>query len=291
MIDLVREVLLDAGLVGPSIRLCYNVYFLRSRIVHVFIDDRFAFAVKMAKNTGIEHEYQSTVRAYAAYGWLVPEPLVVRAIDDLNIAVWRGLRHVPIGRRLRPSQMAIVRHGLAHYFSRGLERLRISDPVESHSERVSRLLPALRSRIPSLKLLSDEIVPGSALDDMAHVYQHGDFWLGNLGIATRRLIVFDWEDFGVAKLHGHDLGVFIVSALQFDAGAIRRLAEKRQPVALDAIIADFCAATDIHREVFFALLPVFLTEFLALKLNRGYSSLAINLVADLLMKLSAQGPK
>jgi aminoglycoside phosphotransferase (APT) family kinase protein len=188
--------------------------------------------------------------------------------------------------------MAAVQTGLAQYFTSGLERLRITGPAESHRERVSRLLSTLRSRISLLRPLSDESILGApALDHMAHVWQHGDFWLGNFGIGDGRLIVFDWEDLGVATLHGHDLGVFIASALRFDAGAVRRLADRRQPAVLDAIVGDFCTATGVEREVFFALLPVFLTEFLALKLNRDYSSLAINLVADLLMTLAARGPQ
>ena len=60
---------------------------------------------------------------------------------------------------------------------------------------------------------------GEALDTLAPLAQHGDLVLNNLGLRPdKRLVVFDWEDYGAVELPGLDLFT-LENSIDRDLGA------------------------------------------------------------------------
>jgi hypothetical protein len=284
MIEHLRDALTATGLVGTGQPLYFNIYTGRTCVVQVFVDDRLGFVAKLGKPGSVEPEYRTTARTAAALGDLVPEPLLFQRTDSLEIAIWRGVEHMPIDpRRWSRRQVSAVRHGLALYMERGLSGLSVDDHVPPHASTLDQALTRVRAALPHLDgFLPDGLAGGDAINRLPHVWQHGDFWYGNLGLCGNSLVVFDWEDFGEVTLHGHDIAVFLASTLNFAPRTVKILFDTGKPSYLDGIISDFCRPLGMDREDFVRLFPAFLVVFLDLKLQRDYGGLVIRLMADLL---------
>lgn len=100
------------------------------------------------------------------------------------------------------------------------------------------------------------------------VPQHCDFTYVNCSVTPAgRLVVFDWEDYGLIRYPGFDLATFVCSHCHHGAGLDRLVGS---PQVLLAEVArelggDFLAAVDLDDATFVRLFPGYVGTFLALK--------------------------
>ncbi len=125
------------------------------------------------------------------------------------------------------------------------------------------------------------------VERLPSVPQHGDFTYVNL-VSTEggRLIVFDWEDYGLVRYPGFDLATFLVSHYRH-ADWLERLVIS--PASLtDALERDFgqdmLPELGLTREQFALAFPGYLAVFLTLKKN-GFGVRVIKRMRDLLMRI------
>jgi hypothetical protein len=104
-----------------------------------------------------------------------------------------------------------------------------------------------------------------ALPDMP---QHGDLVLNNVGVCSpHRIVLFDWEDFGVSSLPGLDLFTFELSLADDPARLLEMRQDEMASVRRHKVAA--CRAIGIDIGDFHALTPVYALMFRYLKRNYG----------------------
>lgn len=114
----------------------------------------------------------------------------------------------------------------------------------------------------------------SILDRHPEIPQHSDFTHPNLGIDTAgQLLVFDCEDFGLARYAGFDAATFVLSQLYHLTGSDDEI---RSPERLRLNVDDLLGTEvlehiGISHDEFLSLFPGYLATFLAIK-QEGYGS-------------------
>jgi aminoglycoside phosphotransferase (APT) family kinase protein len=100
------------------------------------------------------------------------------------------------------------------------------------------------------------------------VRQHGDFYSNNLGLHGDALVVFDWEDFGLACLPGYDLALLLLSLNAFNPSGIRSNTVEDAPHSW--ILRAGTQGTGLTTCLFFQLMPAYLAITAKIKRGRGY---------------------
>lgn len=241
-------------LVSSGTSVTFEVFARRSRFLHV----------KTSELLPLRGEYESLVRARADYGRHVPQPLLHRALDGLDVMVTEGVRYAPLHARDVELGKHTVVSRLATFFE---TQTRLCRPSQTATH-VARLQNVLTT--PVARELADAFLPWLAGDPAAlltqlpHVPQHCDFTANNLGFAGGELVVFDWEDAGVSSLHGLDICTLLMSVAEFDRERFSRLLAAG-PAEGRSVVRRLTAAAGIPYELFLELVPAYLLEWLALK--------------------------
>ncbi len=98
--------------------------------------------------------------------------------------------------------------------------------------------------------------------------QHGDLVLNNVGVCgPQRIVLFDWEDFGVASLPGLDLFTFELSLADDPAKLLTMRRTELSAVHQHKVAA--CRMLGLDLADFHALTPVYALVFRYLKRNYG----------------------
>lgn len=98
--------------------------------------------------------------------------------------------------------------------------------------------------------------------------QHGDLVLNNVGVCgPKRIVLFDWEDFGVSSLPGLDLFTFELSLADDPAKLLEMRRAEVLSVSEHKVAA--CRAIGMDLADFHALTPVYALVFRYLKRNYG----------------------
>ena len=205
--------------------------------------------------------------AHTSYPWLTPCLIGNVHQPGLDLLVCEAIPHTPVGRvsLLTGTSGDVLRRDVIRYFScmrtaRAPEHPRYQSPdrlVESMRDYFGRL-PTAASVLP---MLGNNFV--DLLTALPLMPQHGDLVLNNLGRAQRRLVLFDWEDFGLLQQPGADLCTLLLS---LGVGGSARTADLRiVHRALPGLVEEACTAMGLSVTNFELLFPVYVLAFRFLK--------------------------
>lgn len=288
MIKIIEEALNKYGLIGKQSRYSYNVY-RRGEIVYFLVVNNGAqFAVKVSKHKSFEGEFEATKEAFKAFNNCVsvPEPLFFSDEFGISLLISRGIRFTPITSVLSNRYLEVFKYGIYEYIDRSKEHFTNNLTDETHSAMVEKLRTYFYGTSISVLLPKwFDIVGEHTLNSFAHVKQHGDFVVTNVGISSKNLSVIDWEDYGKLTLPGIDVLTICASYLGMEETKIERLIYHKQPLNLSEIINYYCNVYGIRYELFKELAPLYFTSFLYLKKRYGYGKAIINKVENISLML------
>ena len=236
-------------------------------VVSVYPDAGNSYLVKVGIRTSLDNEHQGLVTAYGAMPDHVPQPLGLTVARNFQLLVMHGLRHASLFpfRSARDERMFV--DGIAAFFAVSAKAFRRDGPGRSQRE-----LPNALSSASTLLDWPDcdryreraEPIVGA----LGRMLQHGDFAINNIARSGRRLVFFDWEDFGHIDVPGFDLAILMLSLHEFDVIALKRALTARSVTA--AIMERGCASLGLTPSQFMFLFPAYLALFIRLKTALGY---------------------
>jgi len=269
VIELVTAALVEFGLIEPNRTPRYNVGLTKGDTVwfHAFVEDGRFFHVKVSDAISLRNEADICEATSRVFDGFVPEPLGYCVKDGWDIFITEGVNHLPL-----PATALIGSNGArppADALSVFFEASRHSPQLHSGSE-LETLLANLEQRFKDSELAP--LLSGwcsghgrAKLDSLGSVMQHGDFVQNNIGVAARRLIIFDWEDYGKVCVPGFDLSTLLVSSLEFETAVATMRDGNLLVDRFSSVLKSACRALDIQVKDFLHLLPLYLLTFLHLK--------------------------
>ena len=277
MLKAVSQTLEDLGLVRPGATLTHyiNITTGDAMSISVFTDDRRFFQVKASEFVDLGSQHEVHHRAWSDYPGLVPRPFGCQHRGGWSIMVCDGVLHTTVQRAdvIRPMWRGpgVMSEQLCDYFGQDRQGGALG-PQEEHAALIQELMDHFQGgRISGIAsaVVGDAIALG--VESMPPRPQHGDFVLNNLGRAGKRLVVFDWEDYGKVWLPGLDILTLYVSLLAEDVDALYRLVDKNTEPKGDTevFLRPACEAQGIELTMFRRLVPFYLLVFLYLKRRYG----------------------
>jgi hypothetical protein len=273
----VGQALEELGLIDSGVRLTHyiNITAGDAMSISVFIDDRRFLQVKASEFVDLRKQYNVYHGAWSDYPALVPRPLGCLDRDGWSIMVCDGVLHMTVQRadvfRRKWRGPSVISGQLCEYF-RGNRHSGAVAEAQGHATLVRDLMDHFQHRPLSrmaATIVKDAIALG--VESMSPRPQHGDFVLNNLGRAGRRLLIFDWEDYGKVCFPGFDILTLYVSLLADDVDALRRLMNMNADLSIDTevFLRQACEAQGVELAMFRHLVPFYLLVFLYLKRNYG----------------------
>jgi hypothetical protein len=275
MLRLVEETLSDLGLVaaGRPLRYCINITTGESISVSAFVDDGSFFQIKSSEHVDLQPEFLAYRKAWEDFPLFVPKPLGFMVRSNWRLKVSEGVEHTAL-----PAHEILnydargkgLASALLHFFELGCAKAAPPDTAK---------LCALREHIEDhfattrYAALVDRCLTQHwrHIETLPQVAQHGDFVLNNIARSGRRLIIFDWEDYGRITLHGLDLATLLFSVCGGNNSLFQAMCRDGGP--LPPSLADFlrraCAHCKVDVVQFRQLLPAYLMVFLYMKRNYG----------------------
>lgn len=270
MIDTVKRFLREHGLIGAGSATC-NIIIGRSFVFEVLQGSEIYITVKASKNADLQREFECQTISHAALPEYVPAPLAFGEAKGLSLLASEGVPHAKLTATAMRGAGARLFCGIKEYARRSAGTFATQQWTSAHHQELEKVLIRLDDK--KLAALLESYISRLGVEQMLllpHIRQHGDLVVSNIGVTTRGMVIFDWEDFGRVELPGFDIALLLVSSLDYDVALLRRWFELREPRELDDII--IAAADDLgfSRPMLWGLLPVYLAHFLYLKEMLGY---------------------
>ena len=267
-----------------------NISIGRSFIFEMFEKPARHIVVKVSKSADLEREFKCQAASYSALPEYVPEPLAFGASKGLFLIASRGVPHVRLTMRSIRRATDRLCEGIGEYVRRSTMAFANPEPSSQHPENLEKIVGdlqdlhlarVLRSHIRRVDLEQLRLLP--------HARQHGDLVANNVGLASRTLVIFDWEDFGRVQLPGFDVALLLMSFLDFDAVRLKRWFERSEPRELDKIVTTAAGNLGISRSMLWMWLPIYLAHFLHLKTALCYRPAVKDRVRSVLEDLCGSG--
>jgi hypothetical protein len=269
VLSLVRRALRDAGAIAPDARLLLNAR-LTGDTVSLEVHDGGSgwFHVKASQLNDFANEFECYRRARQRYADMVPEPVACAKVNGWSILVARSVDHhkVRVHEVMDASNLGAE---LLRFFE--MSREGPEDGAAGGHESFMRTVrdhfgPAAGEWDRVLRHLERACPPPG----LALAPQHGDFVLNNVGRTGRRLVVFDWEEYGATALAGFDVCMMGLSIAGMDSTTVERMLEARSPAGQPwPLTGRACAACGIAYDDFRASIPTYLIVFRYFKRNYG----------------------
>lgn len=218
MLDNLRALLSEDGLLKPDQPMVANVFLLRSAVCEVLIPGGTDFFVKVAPRDALAQEFAASMAAHDAFPRITARPIKLRSANDRDYLLMEkidhdlvtrsGIERLPEGAWFDFTMLMLNGCGAA---DNGAE-------PEGHGQALARalaLLPADATRQAMGRWLDQ--TGAALLARMPRVIQHGDLAVNNVGVRDGGLVVFDWEDYGRVAFPVFDFTIFTSSLLRFNA--------------------------------------------------------------------------
>ena len=291
MLKIIGSVMAELGLMRQDTATRYYINISKGDAISIgaFVDNHEFFQIKASEFIDLESEYAAQVRGWNQFPDFAPQPLAYRVRAGWSIMITKGIHHAPLifdnALRGRGSPAQALSDLYRYFEICGQHELCAGD-VASH-EIFFDQLHAHFSRTEYAALAERWLERGRAqgIESVAQIAQHGDFVQNNLACASKRLVIFDWEDFGTYHLPGLDICSLCFSVAP-DAAALRKLmlATPEQALPLDLFVNRACSLCGFDAKLFKCLLPLYLLVFLYSK--RAYGRVGQDRIGTILRQLS-----
>ena len=268
MLDVARDVLIDAGVLAPRDPLPHFAARMSGNVGLLFyLDNGESFLAKIGLLTRLDREYRGLAAAYRAMPSNVPEPIRLATCRRYQVLVTRGIRHAPVLPLRGATNVAAFEQGVSAYLE-----------TSARAFARSNMAPSLDTIRAALRSANERVQwPGWAMyyegirnlvERLTPVEQHGDLSVNNIGVRDGALVFFDWEDFGEIDLPGFDLAVLLLSINEF---SYEKLAAKLERPTMEADIARRgCAAFGMAAPEFLRLFGAYASLYIETKTRLGY---------------------
>jgi hypothetical protein len=252
-IDELRQALADAGLRPPAPLTLPRLLVSRGQCASLLLDTQNGpwLHLKLSDYpVDLADEFKRQQAAFARFGPRVPQPLACGSTE--SGLRWLASAAQPLSLLSSwPAQRLWAPRLLDRWTALLATSPQAGDPAPelAHAE-LLRLWPAHAAADAELPSLVAALTPRA---------QHGDLWLGNLGMTAGGLWVFDWEDYGRLHLPGLDLHTLLASAPAPRSPAQARV---RRAFHLDTL-----KAMGLDAQAFERLRPLYRQAFQWLKLR------------------------
>ncbi|WP_300330442.1 hypothetical protein [Accumulibacter sp.] len=277
MLRFVQEALVKAGAVSPQARLIHNVTLSTGSTLWLDVGDGAGnwFHVKACRQLSLAEEFDRFRLARERFPAYTAEPVAHTCLAGWSILIARAVDHVTVGAAdLAASGHSgeSLRRQLIGFFAAAQASAK-ADILRQDNETFMREAVAYLAASPAVSPPVRELALGldaSVWGDIPAISQHGDLVLNNLARAGDRLIIFDWEDYGVTALAGFDICLLAVSMAGMDAAGVAAIQRSENPAdQVWAFAREASAACGLPYATFRALIPVYLLAFRYLKRNYG----------------------
>lgn len=113
--------------------------------------------------------------------------------------------------------------------------------------------------------------------------QHGDFTANNLGWVKDKLVIFDWEDYGIIQEVGFDFFTLFASMCNFDMKKLISFWSNQFEIVY--FLNYWLGSYNLNYELYLRKIPHLLMEFKKLKINLGYSQEIIQRVTSAMIQI------
>jgi ubiquinone/menaquinone biosynthesis C-methylase UbiE len=279
MIAGIIETLHREKLLSEGTAVAWNVVFGRSTNIQLFVDQRLAYNVKVSEKN-LAAEYGALAQARKALGEHAPEPLLLTDSNHANILVCRGISSFSthaIDRKTLDFLNLYMRSASEHFSAPGT-----GENLVASVRAIARKYANETGILGLEKLIGDRQY--AILRGLKPVKQHGDLGAGNLRWAGSRLVLFDWEDFGIITVPGFDLYLLISSLHGFSVKRSNSWFERNR-THIGRLV---CETVGIELPEFLALGPLYLMLFFHLKYELGYGQSIVDVVRSELLAAEAE---
>lgn len=273
MLDSLRNLLFEDGLIQPDQTMVANVFLLRSAVCEVLIPGGPDFFVKVAPRHALDQEFAASRRAHDAFPRITARPIKLGSAKGRDYLLMEKIDHEPVTRRGIERLPEEAWFDFTTLMLNGCASDAADHEPQAHKKALAEalaLLPADATRDAMERWLDRS---GAALlARMPAVVQHGDLAVNNVGISAGGLVVFDWEDYGRVAFPAFDLTIFLSSLLRFNAREIiyLHLSEPRDRVG--RLARAFREKYRITPSEQLRLAACALALFHQIKLEGGYSA-------------------
>ena len=276
MLGLVDEVLQELGLVEAQTRLHYyiNISSGNAHSISAYVNPEVFFQVKVSEFVDLRRESEAYAHGRTQYAELVPRPLGYRTRGGWCIMVGEGIHHTPFrfeqASHRRHRQTSIL-DGLYRYFEICGQQKPLPDQPEANASFLQGMQDHFAAT-PYASIALHWLGVGRALGlhALAPMAQHGDFAENNLACSGDRLVIFDWEDYGVYHMAGLDICSFCFSVAPH-ASTLRGLMQPgsagKHP--LHEFVQRACTASGLDPDFFRRLIPLYVLMLLYSRRNYG----------------------
>jgi len=274
MMDTVAAALAELGLMPARAALNCNVGITRGDTMWLDVFLRRGFLhVKVSELVSLRDEARTYGEAWRVFRDFMSRPCGYAVRDGWDIFVTEGVLH----RSFMSTTFfaSTTRYGVAGQVCELFETARVAQadllpPVDARAA-----VDDLAERFAGTRYASvARAYQEQGLGDLARLPpapQHGDFVANNLATRRRRLVVFDWEDFGKVWWPGFDLCTLVMTSL--DPGVLAEVRATARPEESLArrvpVLVPACAAIGCTLAEFWRLVPLYLLRFLDLKGTYG----------------------
>lgn len=214
MLDDLRDLLSEDGLLEPDQDMIANVFLLRSTVCEVLVPGGRDFFVKVAPRDALAQEFSASRTAHDAFPRITPRPIKLRSADDRDYLLLEKIDHDPVTRSGIERLPEEAWFDFTMLMLNGCADAEPQDHAEALS-RALRLLPDDETARAMERWLNREGAP--LLARLPAVIQHGDLAVNNVGLKDLGLVVFDWEDYGRVTFPLFDFTIFVASLRRFNA--------------------------------------------------------------------------
>ena len=231
--------------------------------------------VKFDAHASLATEAARSVRSSQCYPDHAPQFVGYTQRSSIDVLVSRAVDFRPITSQLLLAgrDQIAVNAGLEQYFRRMRDiALPASKGLPAH-EWFAELCAYFQTQSIQSAAASGLQRLGNALPALVPMPQHGDLVLNNLGLRSgRRLVIFDWEDYGLVQLPGLDLFTLEFSILQDRTQPGASLQSSRPTQVL--YVGRMCDALGLARNLYAELKLSYALVFRFLKRNYAPEILA-----------------
>lgn len=233
------------------------------------------FHVKLCRELSLAEEFDRFRLARERFPAYTAEPVAHTCLAGWSILIARAVQHTPVGvADLADSGSAgpSLMHSLIDFFAAAQINAK-ADGTRQDNGTFMREVVAFFAEAPDVGRQVRDFalnLEPSAWRDVPCICQHGDLVLNNLARADGRLLVFDWEDYGVTALAGLDICLLSVSLLGMTAAGAQAIQQTDDPAGRPwAFARAACTVSGLSYTTFRTLIPVYLLAFRFLKRNYG----------------------
>jgi hypothetical protein len=272
-----------------------NIMTRQPFLIQIFLANGTSIVVKAVDQAhgsivNMRREYDALSEHSVRYPGFVPKPIVYKNIDHHVILAMEGIRH----KLMSLKEILAAKHDVNSQLQKFLAgEERIIHPGTDHYKKQAEVIEN------ALVFLPDYLLPNIQKLRLKHdwdgiiatlpvIPQHGDLATNNVGLTTKRIILFDWENYAIFNIPGFDLCIMLVSGCEFNVSRLVSVidADKDTGTSKNPFLQKIMVSIGINVPQLFNLIMINLILFYQIKREHGYGKEIVRRTDNMLDQLA-----